>query len=194
VKLILAAVVGLGATALFGMALFFASFGTVSDAPVSAQVTATATVNITAPATGMLSSTQESGCQDLVVLTARMHPPGIDLNVCRAWFHQENGGNPGQPANNFLFIACTGGPCMSLAGRDWATYPTPADGAAAIAQLLGTRQYAGVVASFGSDPLVQITALGESPWCECHYQSFGSAPGSTLVPIYEAVKAQGLTP
>lgn len=185
---------GLGALGLLGVGLmtvmFFAMFGGGLETAPTAPL---ASVAFSAVPNQVLSAVQETGCEDLVALSAQVKSPGIDLNVCRAWFAQENGGGAGQPPFNYLFISCTKAPCYSLSGRDWAVYGSPGEGAQAIMDLLGTKLYAGIVASFGLDPLVQISAIGESPWCECRYRLDGGAPGSSLLRVYQGVR-QALSP
>jgi hypothetical protein len=172
-----------------GMLSFISMFtGASTDQPVDGGA-----VSYTAPVPNqVVGPGQEAGCQALVTATAAVRAPGIDLNVCRAWFKVENGAGPGQPANNYIFISCTHAPCMTLAGRDWQVYASPAEGVAAIVSLLQAKDYAGVLASFGLPPEVQIQAIGESPWCECHY---GDPPGTDLLKVYRGVvQAQGAKP
>jgi len=178
-----AALFALALTAGMALLAFVSMFsGTTTGAVAADQVPAVA-VSPAVP-TQAVPASQEAGCEALVTATAQIRQPGIDLNVCRAWFKVENGGGPGQPANNYLFIACTHPPCMTLAGRDWQVYATPAEGVAAIASLLTGKLYVGVIASFGLLPEAQIQAIGESPWCECNY---GDPPGADLLKVYRGI-------
>lgn len=82
---------------------------------------------------------------------------GLSPDVALGWIVAEGGGvNPGQPANNFLFLtAATGG------FRD---FPTPQDAATAVCQTLQAKDYAGILASAGQSATLQLLAIAESPW------------------------------
>lgn len=82
---------------------------------------------------------------------------GLDPNVALAWAVQEGGGvNDGQPPNNFLFLtAVTGG---------FRSFASPEEAAIAVCQTLQARQYAGILASIGLAPTLQLIAIYSSPW------------------------------
>jgi hypothetical protein len=115
---------------------------------------------------------------------------GYDENVIRAWVASEgNVGNEGQPEGNLLFLSCgvpeeTG--CVELAGRMWATFASPEDGAAAAYGNLARqpRSFGEVLAAGGLAPVDEMMALAESPWDEGHY---GDPPGTNLIGAYDAL-------
>lgn len=115
---------------------------------------------------------------------------GYDENVIRAWVASEgNVGNDGQPEGNLLFLSCgvpeeTG--CVELAGRMWATFASPEDGAIAAYANLARQpsSFGAVLAAGGAAPIDEMMALAESPWDEGHY---GDPPGSNLIGAYAAL-------
>ena len=81
----------------------------------------------------------------------------LDPLVVLAWTLAEGGGvNPGQPANNFLFLS-------SIAGG-FREFASPAEAAAAVCLTLGAADYAVIRAAAGLAPILQLLAIAESPW------------------------------
>lgn len=145
-----------------------------------------------------LSAGQESFAESLASLPLCVGTVcgQMSLSVTRGWAKAEGGGvNPGQPANNYLFLSCGGAAgCVSLAGGLWRTFASPADAALAVwAQLIGSPAYAGVVAAaasgLGDDPVIE--AIAGSPWDGGHYASAAGQVGAKLIWAYDAVLGVG---
>lgn len=131
-----------------------------------------------------LTPAQEVGCGTLASYM------NYDHNAVRAWCAAEgNVGNPGQPANNLLFLSC-GVPeqdgCITLNGRRWATFPSVEVGAIAMWNNLARNPnlYGGVLAASGSDPVTEMQAIAVSPWDAGHY---GNPPGTNLIADYDTL-------